>query len=114
MPGGQAILTLCALIQSGRFDSAWELLSGTYRREVNIPDNMVPFRRLTSPPDPVTLIVVIERPDEPEGIPYHVKDGPQQLLWLFIAIWNYDFRQNNHILLECPYISWPPHASFNG
>ena len=41
--GGQAILTLRALIQSGRFDSAWELLSGTYRREVNIPDNVVPF-----------------------------------------------------------------------
>ena len=41
--GGQAILTLRALIQSGRFDSAWELLSGAYRREVNIPDNVVPF-----------------------------------------------------------------------
>ena len=41
--GGQAILTLRALIQSKRFDSAWELLSGTYRREVNIPDNVVPF-----------------------------------------------------------------------
>ena len=31
--GGQAILTLRALIQSGRFDSAWELLSGAYRRK---------------------------------------------------------------------------------
>ena len=41
--GGQAILTLRALIQSKRFDSAWELLSGTYRREVNMPDNVVPF-----------------------------------------------------------------------
>ena len=41
--GGQAILTLRALIQSKRFDSAWELLSGTYRREVNIPVNVVPF-----------------------------------------------------------------------
>ena len=41
--GGQAILTLRALIQSGRFGSAWELLSGTYRREVNVPDNVVPF-----------------------------------------------------------------------
>ena len=40
---GQAILTLRALIQSGRFDSAWEMLSGTYRREVTIPDNVVPF-----------------------------------------------------------------------
>ena len=41
--GGQAILTLRALIQSKRFDSAWELLSGTYRRAVAIPDNVVPF-----------------------------------------------------------------------
>ena len=41
--GGQAILTLRALIQSKRFDSAWELLSGTYRRAVTIPDNVVPF-----------------------------------------------------------------------
>ena len=41
--GGQAILTLRALMQSGRFDSAWELLSGTRRREVTLPDNMVPF-----------------------------------------------------------------------
>ena len=41
--GGQAILTLRALIQSKRFDSAWELLSGTYRRAVTIPDNGVPF-----------------------------------------------------------------------
>ena len=30
--GGQAILTLRALMQSGRFDSAWEMLSGTDRR----------------------------------------------------------------------------------
>ena len=41
--GGQAILTLRALMQSGRFDSAWELLSGTDRREVTIPDNVAPF-----------------------------------------------------------------------
>ena len=41
--GGQAVLTLRALIQSGRFDSAWEMLSRTYRREVTIPDNVVPF-----------------------------------------------------------------------
>ena len=41
--GGQAILTLRALIQSRRFDSAWELLSGTYRREVTIPNNVAPF-----------------------------------------------------------------------
>ena len=41
--GGQAILTLRALIQSKRFDPAWGLLSGTYRRAVAIPDNVVPF-----------------------------------------------------------------------
>ena len=41
--GGQAILTLRALIRSRRFDSAWEMLSGTYRREVTIPDNVIPF-----------------------------------------------------------------------
>ena len=41
--GGQAILTLRALMQSGRFDSAWEMLSGTDRREVTIPDNVAPF-----------------------------------------------------------------------
>ena len=29
--------------QSGRFDSAWELLSGICRREVAIPDNVAPF-----------------------------------------------------------------------
>jgi len=38
MARGQAILTLRALIiQSGCFDSAWELVSSTYRREVTIP-----------------------------------------------------------------------------
>ena len=41
--GGQAILTLRALIRSRRFDSAWEMLSGTYHREVTIPDNVIPF-----------------------------------------------------------------------
>ena len=42
-PGGQAILTLRALIQSSRFDQAWALLSETYRQEVIVPDNVVAF-----------------------------------------------------------------------
>ena len=41
--GGQAILTLRALLQSARFDRAWALLSDTYRQEVNIPDNVLAF-----------------------------------------------------------------------
>ena len=43
--GGQAILTLRALIQSSRFDQAWALLSETYRQEVIVPDNVVAFPR---------------------------------------------------------------------
>ena len=39
--GGQAILTLRALAQSGRFDTAWEHLSRTYRRTVTLPENVV-------------------------------------------------------------------------
>ena len=41
--GGQAILTLRALLQSARFERAWALLSETYRREVIVPDNVVAF-----------------------------------------------------------------------
>ena len=41
--GGQAILTLRALLQCARFDQAWALLSDTYRREVTIPDNVLAF-----------------------------------------------------------------------
>ena len=40
-PGGQAILTLRALIQSSRFDQA--MLSETYRQEVIVPGNVVAF-----------------------------------------------------------------------
>ena len=43
--GGQTILTLRALIQSGRFAHAWEWLSSTYRQEGNIPDNVIAFPR---------------------------------------------------------------------
>ena len=41
--GGQAILTVRALLQSSRFNQAWALLSGTYRQEVMVPDNVVAF-----------------------------------------------------------------------
>ena len=41
--GGQAILTLRALIQSSRFDQAWALLSETYRHEGMVPENVVAF-----------------------------------------------------------------------
>ena len=41
--GGQAILTLRALMQSSRFDQAWALLSDTYRQVVIVPDNVVAF-----------------------------------------------------------------------
>jgi len=39
--GGQAILTLRALVQSNRFDHAWYLLSESYRVEVALPDNVI-------------------------------------------------------------------------
>ena len=41
--GGQAIVTLRALVQSSRFDQAWALLSDTYRQDVIVPDNVVAF-----------------------------------------------------------------------
>ena len=43
--GGQAILTLRALVQSSRFDQAWALLSDTYRQDVIVPINAVAFPR---------------------------------------------------------------------
>ena len=43
--GGQAILTLRALLQSNRFESGWSLLAQTYRANVSAPDNVVPLRR---------------------------------------------------------------------
>lgn len=42
--GGQAILTLRALEQSGRFDRAWRLVAGTYKRAVELPENIVDIR----------------------------------------------------------------------
>ena len=47
--GGQAILTLRALVQSSRFDQAWALLSDTYRQEVIVPNNVVAFPRTRAP-----------------------------------------------------------------
>lgn len=44
--GGQAILTLRSLIQSDRFDAAWQLLASRYKRDVTIPDNVIPLRPL--------------------------------------------------------------------
>jgi hypothetical protein len=39
--GGQAILTLRALEQSGRFDTAWGMLAKTYIKAVRLPANVV-------------------------------------------------------------------------
>ncbi|MGH8524166.1 MAG: hypothetical protein ACREXY_08125 [Gammaproteobacteria bacterium] len=39
--GGQAILTFRALHQSERFDRGWRLLAETYKRTVDIPENVV-------------------------------------------------------------------------
>ena len=43
--GGQAILTLRALVQSERFGHGWAMLSATYKTEVVVPDNVTPFPR---------------------------------------------------------------------
>ena len=45
--GGQAILTFRALHQSERFERAWKLVSGTYKRTVEIPENVVLFPKRT-------------------------------------------------------------------
>jgi len=42
--GGQAILTFRSLIQSDRFDAAWDLLASSYKRDIAIPDNVIPLR----------------------------------------------------------------------
>ena len=41
------MLTLRSLIQSDRFEHAWELLAGTYRHAVAVPANVLPLRRPT-------------------------------------------------------------------
>ena len=45
--GGQAILTFRALHQSERFARGWKLLSSTYQRTVEIPENVVLFPKRT-------------------------------------------------------------------
>lgn len=42
--GGQAILTWRALIQSERFDRAWTLVAATWKRRIELPDNVIPLR----------------------------------------------------------------------
>ena len=44
-PGGQAILTLRALVQSERFDHGWAMLSATYKTQVALPENVTPLPR---------------------------------------------------------------------
>jgi hypothetical protein len=44
-PGGHAILTLRALVQSERFEHGWAMLSATYKSEVVVPENVSPFPR---------------------------------------------------------------------
>lgn len=39
--GGQGVLTIRGLIQSNRFDDGWQLLSGTYRHTVSMPNKVV-------------------------------------------------------------------------
>jgi hypothetical protein len=41
--GGQAILTLRALVQSERFERGWQLLAETYRADIELRDNLVRF-----------------------------------------------------------------------
>ena len=44
-PGGQAILNLRGWVQSDRFDQAWALVAATYRTEVTLLNNVIPFPR---------------------------------------------------------------------
>ncbi len=41
--GGQAILTFRAFAQSDRFDTAWQLVSKMYKKDVSLPENIVPL-----------------------------------------------------------------------
>jgi hypothetical protein len=42
--GGQAILTLRSLCQSDRFERAWKMLAGTYKRPVGLPQKVIALR----------------------------------------------------------------------
>jgi hypothetical protein len=41
--GGQAILNVRGWVQSDRFDAAWALLAATYKSEITLLNNVVPF-----------------------------------------------------------------------
>lgn len=43
--GGQAILNFRALLNSNRFDTGWSLLAKTYRKDFELPHNVVKFQR---------------------------------------------------------------------
>ena len=43
--GGQAILTLRSLAQSGRWQRGWALMAAHYVHAVSLPDNVIPLRR---------------------------------------------------------------------
>ncbi|MFT5636832.1 MAG: hypothetical protein ACI89T_002301, partial [Cognaticolwellia sp.] len=43
--GGQGVLTPRSLMQSERFDNAWNLLSASYKEKVELPKNVVLFGR---------------------------------------------------------------------
>lgn len=46
-PGGQAILTFRALLHSNLFEQGWEKLSTVYRGKIDMPINVVPFRKIS-------------------------------------------------------------------
>jgi hypothetical protein len=41
--GGQAILTFRGAEQSGWFDATWDLIAATFRRKVDVPENVLAF-----------------------------------------------------------------------
>lgn len=45
--GGQSILTFRALLQSQLFDQGWKMLRTQYKGEIDMPINVVPFRKKT-------------------------------------------------------------------
>ena len=60
--GGQAILTLRSLIQSGRWPAAWLLFSAAYRKTVVVRNTPpIPATTLCSPPAPAQPILNLDR-----------------------------------------------------
>ncbi len=43
--GGQGVLTARSLVQSEQFDKGWEILSENYIKKINLPKNVVAFRK---------------------------------------------------------------------